>query len=256
MSEPIQITFETDEFLIVDKPHNMFVHPTNLNRQEKVSVIGELSKSLGHPLFAVHRLDRPTSGCLLLAKDRRCVGPLSSLFSERKVHKRYLAFVRGTMTQVGTLDYALKHKTKTSYQEASTSWKLGAKAEINIAIPPHETARYSFVELEPHTGRWHQLRRHCAHLRHPIIGDTSHGDARHNRLFRAEFGNRRLLLHASTLSFTNPFGAHEEVIGAAVMPDLFSKVLKKFKFTWIDENQGHFSAFANTEAQLTMESNG
>ena len=52
------------------------------------------------------------------------------------------------MPQVGTLDYALKHKTKTSYQEASTSWKLGAKTELNIAIPPHETARYSFIELE------------------------------------------------------------------------------------------------------------
>ena len=59
MSMQIQITFETDEFIIVDKPHNMFVHPTNLNRQEKVSVVGELSRSLGHPLFAVHRLDRP-----------------------------------------------------------------------------------------------------------------------------------------------------------------------------------------------------
>ena len=252
----IRITFEADEFLIVDKPNNMFVHPTNLNRQEKISVIGELSGSLGYSLYAVHRLDRPTSGCLLLAKDRRYVRPLSMLFSERKVHKRYIAIVRGIMAEEGKLTYDLKHKTKATLQDASTSWKLKATTEVPIAIPPHETSRYSFVELEPHTGRWHQLRRHRAHLRHPIIGDTSHGDARHNRLFRAQFGDRRLLLHASMMRFQNPFDAHQEVVGAAKMPDLFLNVLDKFKFTWLEDNQGHFNASAKTEAQLTTESKG
>ena len=99
-------------------------------------------------------------------------------------------------------------------QDAITDYRPVAKTELPIAMGKFSTTRYCMVELKPLTGRKHQLRRHMAHLRHPIIGDTSHGDGKHNKLFRHEFDSHRLLLHASSLSFIHPFTDESLVINA------------------------------------------
>ena len=79
-----------------------------------------------------------------------------------------------------------------------------ATVELPIPVGRYPQARYSLVELVPHTGRLHQLRKHLAHLRHPIVGDVRHGEGRHNRLFREHLGIRRLLLHAWWLALPHP----------------------------------------------------
>jgi Pseudouridylate synthases, 23S RNA-specific len=87
---------------------------------------------------------------------------------------------------------------------ALTRYRRLATVELPVAVTRYPTSRYALVEARPHSGRRHQIRRHLVHIRHPVIGDTSHGEGRHNRFFREHFGVRRLLLHAWRLTFTHP----------------------------------------------------
>ena len=101
-------------------------------------------------------------------------------------------------------------------QEAVTVYEPLAKVEVPYSTGRFPTSRYCLVEMMPKTGRKHQLRRHMAHLRHPIVGDTSHGDGKHNRLFRDDLDSHRLLLHASELRFIHPFTKKELVMKASL----------------------------------------
>ena len=128
---------------------------------------------------------------------------LGRLFETGAIAKRYLAVVRGWLDETGEIDKPLsgaRNKTR----EALTRYRRLATVELPVPVPPHRTARYSLAEIEPKTGRTHQIRRHLNHVSHPVVGDVNHGDRRHNRLFRARFGCYRLLLHALSLEFPYP----------------------------------------------------
>ena len=133
---------------------------------------------------------------------------LSQQFELHQMSKTYHAVVRGWLEGADRLDYPLTEeldKIADKYaspdkgpQPAVTDWQGLAITEQPVAIGRYPTARYSLIELQPATGRKHQLRRHLAHLRHPIIGDTTHGDLRQNRGAAQHFGCERLMLHASS----------------------------------------------------------
>ena len=169
----LDILFEDDHFIVINKPHNLFVHRTNLDRTQLDSATQRLRAQFNEAVTPVHRLDRPTSGVLLFARHTEAIRRMNALFSDRLVNKEYLALVRGHVAEEGMLDYPLKHKTRQQMQQAITRWRLIEHGSLPVATPPHTTSRFSLVNLYPRTGRWHQLRRHFAHLRHPIIGDTS-----------------------------------------------------------------------------------
>lgn len=204
-ADPLEILFEDEHFIAINKPHNLFVHRTNLDRTQLDSATQRVRAQLDEAATPVHRLDRPTSGILVFARHTDAIRRMNALFSERLVHKEYIALVRGYVDQEGIIDYPLKHKTKLQIQQAITRWQLIEHGELSVSTPPHPTSRFSLVTMYPQTGRWHQLRRHFSHLRHPIIGDTSHGDAHQNRIFRAQLPPPRLFLHASKLRFIHPF---------------------------------------------------
>ncbi|MCG6267882.1 pseudouridine synthase, partial [Vibrio furnissii] len=142
----------------------------------------------------------------------------------QEMSKTYHAIVRGWREEAGELDYALKVELdkiadkfasqEKEAQDAITLYKPLAKVEVPYSTGKFPTTRYGLMELKPKTGRKHQLRRHMAHLRHPIVGDTTHGDGKHNKLFREEFDAPRLLLHASELRFVHPYTQQEVVIRA------------------------------------------
>jgi tRNA pseudouridine65 synthase len=186
----------------VGKPTGIMVHATNIST-DRVFVTDLLAERLGRRVRAVHRLDRATSGVLLFALDREAAAELGRQFSAGAVAKRYLAVVRGWIDDAGIIDRPLRRR-RGPPQPAVTRYRCLARTELPVAVPPHETARYSFVEIVPETGRRHQIRRHFNGLAHPVVGDVNHGDRRHNRLFRARFGCRRLLLHAQRLTFGHP----------------------------------------------------
>lgn len=214
-----------DQYLVaMNKPSGWLVHRSWLDRHEKVVVMQTLRDQIGQHVFPVHRLDRPTSGVLLFALSSEVANLVANQFATRQPQKIYHAVVRGLVNQPGKIDYPLleefdkiadkfANKDKLA-QDAVTDYLPISTIEIPVAVGKHPTARYSFIELHPHTGRKHQLRRHMKHIFHPILGDSKHGDLHQNRAFAGYFNIKRLMLHASRLTFIHPITQQDIVIEA------------------------------------------
>jgi tRNA pseudouridine65 synthase len=226
LQQPLNIIFRDEYLVAVDKPSGMLVHRSFLDKHETVFVMQTLRDQLGQHVFPVHRLDRPTSGVLLFALSSDVARLLSQQQEQRLWRKHYLAVVRGYLPEGGELDYALKEQldkiadkfsqTDKDPQQAITRFKPLQQVELAIAVSKYPAARYSLVALQPLTGRKHQLRRHLAHLRHPIVGDTSHGDGKHNALFKQHFNCRRLLLVAKQLQLPHPVSGQTVLLSAGL----------------------------------------
>jgi tRNA pseudouridine65 synthase len=198
----LEILYLDDRLCAVAKPSGIMVHATNIST-DRLFITQLLQRRLGRAVKAAHRLDRATSGALLFALDREAAADLGRQFSAGSVEKRYLAVVRGWVDDEGRIDRPLQ-RPRGLAQPAVTHYRCLGRIELPVPVPPHDSARYSFVEARPETGRRHQIRRHFNGIAHPIVGDVNHGDRRHNRLFRARFGCHRLLLHAERLAFRHP----------------------------------------------------
>ncbi|MGL9722208.1 tRNA pseudouridine(65) synthase TruC [Sodalis sp. (in: enterobacteria)] len=220
----IELCYQDQYLVAVNKPAGWLVHRSWLDRKEKVVVMQTVRDMLGQHVFTVHRLDRPTSGVLLLALSSDVAHRLAHQFERHQVKKHYLAVTRGYLEGEGLIDYALTpeldkiadkfaHPEKAP-QPAQSPYHALARVEMPVAVGRYPSSRYSLMTLSPLTGRKHQLRRHMAHLRHPIIGDTTHGDLRHNRGFAAAFDCRRLMLHACRLALSHPVTGVPLVIDA------------------------------------------
>lgn len=214
MSEPLPVVFEDTDYIAIDKPNGLLVHRSWLAREATEFALQKVRDQIGQRVYPVHRLDRPTSGILLFAKSSDAAKAMTELFTERQVQKEYHAIVRGYLGD-GVLDYPLQEEldkiadkqaqTDKAPQPAVTRYQCLKQIELPFAVSKkHATSRYSLMHLLPETGRKHQLRRHMSHLRHPIVGDTRHGDGRHNRFFREHFGLDRLCLAATRLQFIHP----------------------------------------------------
>lgn len=205
-----------DDFLVaVNKPAGLLVHRTQLARAEAYAV--QLVRDKLHQrVYAIHRLDRPTSGVLLFGLSREAGSSMSRLFEQRQVGKRYLAIVRGWLEPRGVIDYPLADQPGRPLRPAITRYRTLARVELPFAVGRYPSSRYSLLVAAPETGRFHQIRRHFHHAFHPVIGDTTHGEGRHNRFFRDTFRVGRLLLHARSLAFTHPVTREDLRIQAPV----------------------------------------
>lgn len=210
----LEIIYQDEHLVAVNKPSGWLVHRSWLDRKEKVVVMQTVRDQVGQHVFTVHRLDRPTSGVLLLALSSEVARTLAQQFEQHRITKVYHAVVRGYLSGDDVIDYPLTPELDKiadkfadpdkAPQPAVSHYRALAQAELPVAIGRYTTARYSLLELTPQTGRKHQLRRHLAHLRHPIIGDSAHGDLRQNRGMAEHFGCQRLMLHASGLTLNHP----------------------------------------------------
>jgi len=207
---PIPVLFRDNQLIAVHKPAGMVVHPTDLAREETVSLMLLVRRMVRQRVWPVHRLDRPTSGIVLFAMNREAAGELGRQLRAHEVEKIYLAVVRGVPNDQ-IIDYPLKERplyrtdlVRAEPLEAQTRLRCLARVELPVAVGRYPTSRYALVELNPVTGRRHQLRRHLKHIFHPIIGDTTYGDGVHNRYFRNQFDSHRLLLAAVSLTVTHP----------------------------------------------------
>ena len=236
-----------DEFLVaINKEAGLLVHRSWLDKDETRFAMQLTRDAVGCHVFPVHRLDRPTSGVLLFAKSSAVARTLTEAFTEHNVTKRYLAVVRGFIPEQGTVDYALSFKPDAIAdkfadldrppQEAVTHWQSLAQIELPFAVSKkHDTSRYSLVRLIPETGRKHQLRRHMRHVFHHIVGDTSHGDGRHNRFFRTQYGCERMLLHAENLALSHPVTGEPLLLKAGV-DEQWLRILEEF--SWENNAEG------------------
>jgi len=211
------ILYRDAALVAVDKPPGLLVHRTALDSEARDFLLQRLRRLLGQRVYTVHRLDRPTSGVVVFGLSPGHARVLSASFEQRRVEKRYLAVVRGYTEPTGRIDYALSDEPHQPLREALTDYQSLARVELPVAVGRYSTSRYSLLAVTPRSGRYHQIRRHFHHIRHPLIGDTTHGEGRHNRLFRERFGVHRLLLHAVSLGFPHP--ASGRWITVAAPPD-------------------------------------
>lgn len=194
----------------------MFVHKTRLDPTATVFALQTVRDMLGQHVYPVHRLDRKTSGLLLFAKDRDTQILMNEKFVKHEINKIYHAIVRGFIQDEGRIDYDLKLDNG-KVVDAITNYSCVQKVEVAIkSYDQFDTSRYSLVRLNPITGRQHQLRRHMAHIFHPIIGDRPHGCNKQNRAFLYHFNMNEMMLHNSSMSFEHPISKDEVKIFAPI----------------------------------------
>ena len=227
----LEVLYQDPYYVAVHKPAGLLVHRTKIDIQESEAVVQKLRNQIGQKVFPVHRLDRPTSGVLVLAKTSEAAQKLAAEFAMQKIEKKYLALVRGQFKEEIFLDYPLTQEIEEAgqppkTQEAQTTFKPLASVELNVQVDRYPTTRYSLVEAIPKTGRTHQIRKHLKHLNHPIIGDVNHGNGKHNRYFSQKLKVKGLLLSCVQLSFQHPF-LDEKLTLNSSLPKDFKEALAK-----------------------------
>jgi 23S rRNA pseudouridine955/2504/2580 synthase len=195
-----KILYEDERIIIINKPSGMAVHGGSGVSHGVIEAMRHWRQDL-HYLELVHRLDRETSGCLVLAKKRSALRQLHELLREGEVEKRYLALVKGAWSHGNKrVEVALRKNTLRSGERMVNVSDEG-KTAISTFYPLSVGKTASLMEIHIETGRTHQIRVHATHLGHPIAGDDKYGDKEFNRQMR-EVGLSRLFLHARSLAFT------------------------------------------------------
>lgn len=210
----LQLVYVDEDLLVVDKPAGLLVHRTGLDAHETDTVLERLRAQLGEEfalgLAPAHRLDKGTSGLLVLARHPDAARALGFAFEQGQVAKRYLALVRGWPDERIDLDHPLARDPEQASAgqprlPARTLFQRLARVEWPFVVDArHPGSRYALVEAQPLTGRRHQIRRHLKQLAHPIVGDATHGKGAHNRAVAAWLGVTRLWLHAHALVLSHP----------------------------------------------------
>ena len=210
MTQPLTILYRDEHLVAVHKPSGLLVHRSKLTGGENEFLLQRLRNQLGQRVYPVHRLDRPTSGVMVLALDSATAARLGKAFREHQVNKRYLAVVRGFGPERERLDYALREedgsrpKAEMPALEAITEVERLDQIELPVQVDRYPGSRYSLMVVRPITGRRHQIRRHLAQRGYPVIGDAKHGKGNHNRFFAQQLECPRLLLAAAGLDFIHP----------------------------------------------------
>ncbi len=233
---PLTEVYRDQWLLAVHKPAGLLLHRSPIDRNETEFAL-QYARELngGEHVYPVHRLDRPTSGLLLFARDPDTASRLGKALMAGGFAKTYQALVRGWTEEEGIIDHPLREQPvdrrckdePQPLREALTRYRRLATVELPVEIEDYPSSRYSLVELYPETGRKHQLRRHMQHIAHPIVGDTNYGRTRHNRYFAERFGSGRLMLAATELSFVHPLTG-ETMRLRAEPEDSFRRVLSIF----------------------------
>ena len=211
----LDILYRDDRLVAIHKPAGLLVHRSDIDRHETRFAVQLLRDQIGQRLHPLHRLDKGTSGVLLFALDAGSARAVGGQFQRDEVQKRYVAVVRGWPSAAGVIDHALSRQfddygrkfsadSPTEALLAVTEYCVLATVELPEAVDRYPTSRYALVELQPRTGRQHQLRRHMKHIAHPIIGDATWGKGVHNRYFQQCFGCGRLLLACTRIELRHP----------------------------------------------------
>ena len=210
------IVFEDDALLVLNKPSGLAVHAGS---EIQLGLIEALRLIFPNQPFLelVHRLDRETSGCLLLAKSRESLLELQRQMINDEMDKRYLTLVMGHLGDKPQLvEQPLQKNTVSSGERMVVVDSAGKKAKTRF-IPIRTCGTAHFTEVELFTGRTHQIRVHAAHIGHPVAGDNKYGDREFNKILKQQ-GLKRLFLHAWKLTIKHPLtGSPLELIAPLPM---------------------------------------
>lgn len=204
----LPVVYQDDYLIAVNKPSGLLVHRSAIDKYETTFAVQTLRNQLGKKVYPIHRLDKPTSGILLFATSSDITQQVASQWQQ--VEKDYLCVVRGNIH-----DTALEHPIRTrldngeeKIQTASTIFTRVGGTTIPVSFGKsaahYRATHFSLVKAMPKTGRKHQIRKHCKHLNHPIVGDTRYGRGEINRYFRQHYYMKRLLLHCQAMRLIHP----------------------------------------------------
>ncbi|MGB7390309.1 pseudouridine synthase [Marinomonas sp.] len=235
----LEILFEDEYLVVVNKPAGLLVHRTELDKTEEDAVVQRLRDQTGRWVFPVHRLDRGTSGVLVMAFSPQTARYLSEQFANAATAKTYHCLVRGFCPDQGVIDYPLaklneqkgmsRFKIEGTEKEAQTEFVCVQHYQLPVPVSRYNAMRLSWVEVSPKQGRKHQIRRHFKHQFHPLVGDTCYGCRHINKVVRTLWPDeQRLMLHASSLTFFHPH-THKSMTFNAPLDDQLNAVLAKLE---------------------------
>ena len=232
---PLDIVFEDEYLAVINKPAGMIVHPgagvpsgTLANAIAWHFEIRDPQSAIRNRIGVVHRLDKDTSGLIVVAKDEQTHEKLAEQFRRRTVQKSYVALVHGsTRDNSGTIDRPIArdrwHRTKMTVaangRQALSLWKVRQRFE-----------KFTLLEVEIKTGRTHQIRVHLASINHPVVGDATYNEGRDNTIANVEIKKaveklNRFFLHAERLSFTHP-KTGEQMFFTSELPEELAQLLE------------------------------
>lgn len=228
---PIEVIYEDNDIIVVNKPKGLVVHPANGNPDGTlVNAIMAICKDslsgIGGEIRPgiVHRLDKDTSGLLIVAKNDKAHINMSEQIKNRQVNKTYIALVRGTITEnEGTIDMPIGRSTKDRKKMAVT--KNGKQAVTHFKVMGRYTKNdnsYTLLEVKIDTGRTHQIRVHMTEIGHPLIGDIVYSNGKN------EFGVVGQCLHAYKLEFKHPTTQKQMKLEAPI-PQYFQEIIEILK---------------------------
>ena len=212
----IKIIYQDNHFLVIEKPSGVIVHPWR-ECADKTSLIYILKKQIGKYIYPVHRLDRPVSGVMVFALSSEAANFLKGQWKSNETQKIYLGLCKGVISQSLSIDYQLWNQKKTKKQSATTFfWPIENNGYVTL------------TKFKIHTGRYHQIRRHCSAMGNQLIGDTKYGKGKYNFFYRHNFNLKRLFLHCSGLQINLGSGVKKF---HSPLPQCLSNVVEKDGFS-------------------------
>jgi 23S rRNA pseudouridine955/2504/2580 synthase len=220
------IVFEDEAMLVLNKPAGLAVHAGSQIQMGVIEALRQIRAELPF-LELVHRLDRDTSGCLLLAKSRESLLNLQQQMLSDGIDKRYLTLLKGHITQDERLVEKPLEKNTMSSGERMVQVSEHGKYAKTLFIQRDDYSTAQLVEVKLFTGRTHQIRVHAASIGHPVAGDDKYGDKAFNKVIKTH-GLKRMFLHAWRLTITHPISQTGLELEAP-LPDELSNVLTQLK---------------------------
>lgn len=224
---PVPIIYEDDDIIVVNKPKGMVVHPANGNPDGTlVNAVLAMCKSslsgIGGEIRPgiVHRLDKDTSGLIIIAKNDKAHINMSKQIQDRLVTKKYIALVRGVLPEdEATIDMPIARSQK-DRKKMDVS-KNGKNAVTHFKVIKRYN-KYTLIDIKIDTGRTHQIRVHMSHIGYPIVGDSVYSNGKN------EFGVEGQMLHAKSLDFKHPITGKQMHLEAP-LPEYFEKIIEKLE---------------------------
>ena len=218
----LNILFEDEWLIAIDKPAGMLVHPGREPEPDEHIALKSVRNYLDQYAYVVHRLDRPTSGVLVFTKDQKTQSKLSIQFQTWQVQKKYYAVVLGETSENDEVDIPVKRNEESEAMPSLTRYKRKNFVPAGV----YGSSAFSLLDVAPHTGRYHQIRRHLAWTGFPIMGDYLYGEIETNDKNAELTSVKRMMLMSYSLEFIHPQTGKLLQI-TAEMPEEFKKFANK-----------------------------